>query len=324
MTHSRKVLSAFAAASLFFQSALPAIAQSGTDILDRPLQITAIPDIPVMNDFQLGPTRFELQMSPGEERTIEVMIVSRMGRNGSYQFELEDFGPSENESDQTKLYGDKVGPYSAKSWLTPQVTSVTLQHGDRIYVPVTVRVPLDADPGDHYAAILVRRDPTSEDKTGGGLSVISRVGSLFLITVKGDVVKKGELLSIATAKNLYFNLSVPFSLRAKNEGTIRLYPEGSIRIKNLLGVTVDEIPVQDWILLRNSTRSVQLNWEPRFALGRYTATTDVTFSDEPTTSYSVSFWVIPLLPVLGILIAIFIVSYLVQYFFSRFELKKKK
>lgn len=302
---------------------LPAFAQTESGSLPTTLQVVPQTNIPVRNDFQLGPTRFELEMAPGEERTIEVQLVSREGKNSTFTFETEDFGPSDSETEQTHLYGTAIGPYSAKAWLSPSVSSISLEQGDRVYIPVTIRVPKDADPGDHYAALLGKKSPTAEDTTTGGLSVVSRVGVLFLITVKGNIVKKGDLLSISTAKSLYFNLTVPLSLRAKNEGTIRLYPTGSINIKNLLGVTVDQIPVQDWILLRNSTRSVQISWAPRFALGRYTATTDIKMSGDPTTSFSVSFWVIPLLPVLGILIAIFLVSFLVQYFFSRFEIKKK-
>lgn len=303
-------------------SSLPAFAQT-EEATSSPIQVTPQSDIPVRNDFQLGPTRFEMEMAPGEERTIEVQVISRMGKNSNFSFETEDFGPGETESEQTHLYGKEMGPYSAKTWLSPQVSSISLEHGDRVYIPVTIRVPTDSDPGDHYAALLAKREPTAEDTTAGGLSVISRVGVLFLVTVKGEVVKKGSLLSIATPKSLYFNLSVPLSLRGKNEGTIRLYPAGTIAIKNLLGVTVDEVPVQDWILLRNSTRSVQLSWSPRFALGRYTATTDVLLSGDATTPLSVSFWVIPLLPVLGILVAIFLVSFLVQYFFAKFEIRKK-
>lgn len=286
-----------------------------------PIRIELQPEVPVRNDFQLGPTRFELELAPGETRTLQIELTSRMGRHASFDFEKEDFGPGENENDQTKLYGNLKGPYSAKEWLTPGATSVSLEHGERAFVPVTISVPANADPGDHYAAVMAKRE--SDEKTAGGIAIVSRVGILFLITVKGDVVRKGEVLSLSTAKSLYFNMNVPLSIRAKNEGTIRLYPEGTVDVKNLLGVTVDQIPVSDWVVLRNSTRSVQLTWKPTFALGRYTATTNIKINGQPANAMTVSFWVVPLLPVLGILIAIFLVSFFVQYFFARFEIKKK-
>lgn len=287
------------------------------------IQIIPQTNVDVRNDFQVGPTRFDLALDPGEEKDLELQITSRMGRQATFTMLTEDFSAGENENDQTKLYGANRGPYSAKDWVTTAVNSITLNHADRAYIPVTIHVPKDADPGDHYAAVMTQRDLTPEEKKAGGVNVISRVGVLILITVKGPVVTKGDITSISTQQHLYFDLKVPLSIRGKNDGTVRMIPQGTVDIRNILGVTVDQIPVQDWIVLRNSVRSHAFTWTPKFALGFYTAKTNLTIFGNPVAPMSVSFWVIPLLPVLLVLIAIFVVSFLVQVFFSRFEIKRK-
>lgn len=312
-----------AAALLVVQSMfLPVQAWAQTAAPVRSVQVVPQPNTDVRNDFLLGPTRFELTLAPGEERTIEVELTSRMGRSASFTLEKEDFSPSENENEQTRLYGTQKGPYSAKDWITPLVGNITIVHGERAYIPVTVSVPANADPGDHYAALLAKRDVVAGE-VNGGIAVVSRVGALFLITVDGAVERKGALESFTTPKNFYSDTIVPFTLRAKNSGTVRMYPEGEVRIRNILGVTVDRIPVKNWIVLRNSSRSQELKWSPRFALGLYTAETHISVFGEKGPLLSVSFWVVPVLPVLLILIAIFLVSFLVQYFFAHFEVRKK-
>ena len=91
------------------------------------------------------------------------------------------------------------------------------------------------------------------------------------------------------------------------------------------GRTVDEIPLRDWYVLRSSTRRREIVWLPRFALGYYTAQLSISgVGGEPDIRIGAPFWVIPALPVLLAIIAIFGASFLVQIFFSRFEIKKKK
>lgn len=300
-----------------------AVAQESSPVANaRGVQVVPQQNVDIRNDFQFGPTRFELTLAPGEEKTVEIQLTSRMGRQASFSMEKEDFSPSENENEQTRLYGNQKGPFSAKDWLTPLVGNITLTHGDRAYIPVTVRVPPDADPGDHYAALLAKRD-IDPNETNGGIAVVSRVGTLFLITVEGSVERKGSLMNFSTPKSLYTDSHVPFLLRAKNDGTVRMYPDGQVEIRNILGVAVDRLPVKDWIVLRNSTRSLTLDWKPTFALGRYTAEAQLKVFGEDMSVIKVAFWVIPILPVIIVLLAIFLVSFLVQYFLSHFEIRKK-
>ena len=155
--------------------------------------------------------------------------------------------------------------------------------------------------------------------------MISRVGALILLTVRGDTVTEGTLQQFSTSKRVYFALPAQFLIQYRNTGTVHIVPRGKIEIKNMFGITVDEIPLRDWYVLRSSTRRREIVWLPRFALGYYTAQLSISgVGGEPDIRIGAPFWVIPALPVLLAIIAIFGASFLVQIFFSRFEIKKKK
>lgn len=289
----------------------------------NPVTISDQAGVEVRGDFQVGPTRFVLEMDPGEERIIEIQLTSREGEPRTYTLGIEDFSVTDDGTDSIQFYGNGAGPFSAKSWIDPAAWNIGINHGQRAFVPVKVTVPKNAAVGDHYSVVLFQRDPKANQ--GGGFNLVARIGALLLITVKGDLVREGSMQGFSVGKQLNWSLPVQFALRYRNTGTVHLVPTGHIEISNLLGIPVDDIPVKDWYVLRNSLRQRDIAWQPKFALGYYTATLHLSSAGQQgETVQTVSFWVIPALPVLIVLLAIFAVSFLVQAFFSRFEIKKKR
>ena len=289
----------------------------------RPINIVQQSGIEVRGDFQVGPTRFVIELDPGEEKTIEVQLTSREGEPRSFSVGVEDFSISDDGLDNIQFYGNGSGPFSAYSWVTTGTKNINLRHGERAFVPVKISVPKNAAVGDHYAVVLFTRD--MKDPSKPGLNIVARVGALLLITVKGDVIREGSLQQFLVSKPVFWSLPSQFLLQYKNAGTVHLVPRGHIEIRNIFGATVDDIPIQDWYILRNSVRRREIMWQPRFALGYYSATLHIqSFESSPEVQQTVWFWVIPALPVLLALIAIFIVSFIVQAFMSHFEIRRKK
>jgi hypothetical protein len=279
---------------------------------------------PVLNDFTLGPTRFLLSMLPGDTQTVDVELTNREGKPMIYDLSTEDFIADPGREGTPTFFGDGIdGPYPARLWVTPEIRRVELNHGERAFIRVTVRVPRGSDAGDHQTALIVTRE-TKPAPNAAGFNIVSRVASLFVITVQGNVVEKGSILNLSARHTLNWFLPVFLHMEGRDDGTVHMLPVGSVQIRNIFGILVDEIPFTDWVILRNSSRAIDFTWGPRFALGRYTATTHFTaFNGHALQDVTTSFWVVPLLPVLLILLAIFFVSFLVQYFFSRFEIRTK-
>ena len=277
----------------------------------------------VLGDFTLGPARFLLPMGTGSVQTVEVQLTNRTGDEAVFLLHTEDFASDQDEESTPRFFEQGTeGPYPARLWVEPETDRIRLRHGERAFVRVTVRVPDDAEPGDHQAAVIVSQENAGTGRSG--FIIQSRVASLFVITVAGDVDRRGTIESLQSRHHLNWSYPVHLRLRARNDGNVHIAPIGSVEVRNIFGVPVDEIPVRDWIILRDAARPFDFAWNPRFALGYYTATANLTIAGAATDPVSVSFWVIPLLPVLIVLLAIFLVSFLVQYFFSRFEISRKR
>lgn len=308
-----------------FLTVSPAAAATPVSVLRPPsLRINVQSNTPVIRDFTVGPARFLLSMQPGEQRTVDIELTNREGESSIFDLTTEDFIADPEHEGTSTFFGEDVdGPFSARRWLAPEIRRVQLNHADRAFIRVMVSVPKDADPGDHQAALIVTREEAPS--TVSGIAIVSRVAALFIITVQGDVVEEGSIEQLTAHRFLNWSLPVGFRLTAKNSGSVRMLPSGTVEIRNIFGIPVDSVPFNDWVVLRDSTRSRDFSWLPRFALGRYTAVTDFTaFNGRHLPPVSTAFWVIPLLPVLLILLVIFVVSFAVQYFFSRFEIHQKK
>lgn len=300
------------------------LAQQSEEADAANLRVNLQNDTPVMGDFTVGPTRHVFALQPGEERSTEIQLTNRTGGEAIFHLSAEDFASNEEGEGSPRFFEPSLdGPYPARSWLIPEVNTVRLQHGERAFIRIKIVVPNDAEPGDHQTALIITRE--GDTRSEGGFQIVPRVASLFILSVAGDIVRDGDIEELWPRR--YFNWFLPVYLHAKarNDGNVYMAPQGTVTIRNIFGIVVDELLIEDWIVLRNSTREFNLNWQPKFALGRYSVETNLSaFDGTPLTQRTTSFWVIPLLPVLLLLLLIFLVTLATQYFMERFEIRRKR
>ncbi len=164
---------------------------------------------PAGGDFVLGPGKSELWMDPGQKITKEIYITNRIGKTMDFKIEIEDFRGSTDPERTVVLLGKERGPYSLKDYLHPEVSRFTLNHGERIILQVEISIPQDAEPGGLYGAVLITAEPPEteikgeEEKTASQVRIISRLGTLFFVRVKGDVEAEGFLKDFRLDKNFY-------------------------------------------------------------------------------------------------------------------------
>jgi hypothetical protein len=290
-------------------------------------QIQDLPDTEVKGDIVLGPSKLELFLNPGEKATKDVMITNRTGRTINFSLDLEDFKGSDDPNQPIIFLGKDPGPYSLKDWMSTELNSITLKHGQRIILPVTISVPSDADPGGHYGVVFAVVNPEAASTTtdnAGQVSIVSRAGALFFVRVNGDVQENGQLAGLSVDKKFFEKGPLDLNIIYKNSGSVHLTPYGSIEIKNVLGKTIDQIELDPWFVMPDSTRLRKVTWDKGFLFGKYTATAYVNrgyadIMDEK----SVSFWVIPWKIVAAGLIVLFLIVWFFYWILSRFEFKRK-
>jgi hypothetical protein len=288
--------------------------------------------LPVENDFALGGGSIELWVNPGDKYTREITITNRLGKTMDFNVEVEDFKGSRNPEEWVLFLGNEIGPYTLKDYLKPEITKFTLNHGQRITLPIEVSIPKDAEPGGRYGAILVSTNPpesqrveVEKEQAKGAVRIISRLSSLFFVRVKGDVKENGFFKELKIDKKFYEKGPIYFKLFFENKGNVHLTPHGIIEIRNLFGKKVDEIKVDPWFVLPDSLRLREVKWERPWLFGRYTALVSINRGYQDIVDQkSVVFWVIPWKIISAGLIALALIVWFFTWVASHFEIRRKR
>jgi len=281
-----------------------------------------------VGDFVVGPGRTEISLAPGETIIQNISVTNRISDNRLFELVVEDITGSADGSSAVRSTGDERGPYSIIDYISFQSDTFTLALGERAQIPIMVSVPEDAEPGGYYGSVLISTVQKGEQgETSAPRSpLIARVGSLFFLTIEGDVETEGEVLSLDTlADNKWFQ-SGPIDLGVvyENSGSIHLNPYGEISITNMFGEEVGYVQLEPWFVLPKSLRIREVTWDREFLLGRYSATAKINRGyDNLVDEVSVTFWVLPWKVVGTIFVGVFIVLFSLRAFFRRFEFKRK-
>ncbi|NBD74177.1 hypothetical protein GVX82_04020 [Patescibacteria group bacterium] len=276
-------------------------------------------------DFVVGPGKIELVMEPGETRTVEVAISNRMGAERTFQLSTEDLSGSPDAERAVVLHGAERGPYTLRDYLFPAANRITIEDGIRTFVPVTVSIPEDAEPGGRYGALLVSVT-SDQPQSAAGAVIVSRVGVMFFVRVTGEVEEQGAFttLNTETGRRFYTDGPIEFSIGYRNDGNVHLNPYGRITIENTLGNTVAAQEIDPWFALPNSERARTLTWDRPLLFGRYTATVELNLGyDNAIETKRVSFWVIPIGLVGLILLGLFLIFFVLRFLVTRIEIKVK-
>lgn len=304
-------------------------------VLLAPFQVRAyatehLPSDEVFGDFVVGPGKMDVELHPGESKTVELTLANRMGDEREFEIHVEDMKGSEDPAQAVVLLGGEKGPYSLRDYFSFPEQTFTLPHATKARIPVTITIPKDAEPGGFYGSVLLTT--TSKKVTGpngevvGGAAVISRIGVLFFVTVPGATKQEGVLESFATkAHQMFFTGGdITFQALFRNTGDLHMKPSGQIKITNMLGTPIETIAVDSWFSLPHSLRLREVVWQRTGLIGRYTAelTLNRGYNDLRDTMKT-TFWVIPLLPAAIVLVSIFIIFFVIRYLVTHVEIRRK-
>jgi len=265
--------------------------------------------------LQITPPILETNAGPGEQFETQISITNRTDDLVTLEAFVRDFVASP-EGDAPRILGEEEkSSFSLKNWLLLDQKSFVLAPQEERAVKVTIAVPNDAEPGGHYGLVGFT-EPNTEIQEG--VSVRAGVATLFLVTVAGAIEEQATI-SRFSAPSLVLTTKVPLTLQLTNEGNVHLKPAGSIRITNLWGQTVAELPVNDnqSAVLPDSQRQFTTLWHHPAAFGYYRtwATVRITPSGETLTAGPVTIWVFPLRTI-GIALLSLVLFILVLYEFE--------
>lgn len=288
-------------------------------MLLAPLQAAAVPS-PTPNAYgeglQISPAVKELQAFPGQSATMVISLKNVAGQELIARPEVDDFGAS-GESGQPKIYpaGEDNGRFSLRTWVQP-LGDIRIGANQVKDITITIKVPVNAEPGGHYGVIRFTALPPSLEGTGVALS--ASIGTLVLMKVPGNVTEllKYDSFFTANAKSgneqgFFQSGPVKFVQRIQNAGTVHERPKGHLIIKNMFGKQVADLAVNstNGAVLPDSVRRYDETWSQKGLLGHYTATANLVYANGKVLESNVaSFWVVPVIPaliILAILVALF-------------------
>ncbi|MBP9763265.1 MAG: hypothetical protein KBD10_00780 [Candidatus Pacebacteria bacterium] len=288
-----------------------------------------------VNDFVLEPAKNEVFLDPNSTATKTISVINRIDKIVTFQIDIEDVVGSENPSEQVKLLGEEKSPYSLKNFLIPEITEFTLNPGEKITIPVKVELPADSEPRGYYGAIIVSAKGAEtglgdEAFVKGVTKLVTRVGSIFLVRVNGDLKESSHLWdfkALGPVKKFYSTHPKGFEVAIKNDGNVHLVHYGEIKIKNIFGRQIANIPLNAFFSLPDSVRYREVNWPASFSFGFYKAEIELYQGfgkDAGFLNSEISFFVIPW-TILALLILVSAIIYgLIRLFKNNFKIERKK
>jgi hypothetical protein len=296
---------------------------------ERWFKVEELSGVVNQGDFVVGPGRVELELKPGQSAVYEVSLANRIDDGRNFSLDFEDVSGTEDAKRSVVFLGEERGPYTIKDYLSVPENTIKLNLGERARIPVTITVPEDAEPGGYYGGLLIStiKDDGRDEGAGTARSpIIARVGTLFFITVPGEVEKSGEVkdVSIIDKRWWYEHGPIKMSVLYENTGSVHLNPYGEVRVKNIFGEEVGFVELEPWFVLPKSLRSREFSWDRELLFGRYVADVSINRGyDDVIDSYSVVFWVLPWKVLLSVFFTLFIIILGFRLLFKKFEFKRR-
>ncbi|MFH1207746.1 MAG: hypothetical protein V1668_04035 [Patescibacteria group bacterium] len=265
----------------------------------------------------LIPPMLEFGLIKGEPTKTSIKIFNETTAPVELYTEVKNFTAS-GDSGQPAFDFTDAEQVGFSTWVTVQKGPITVNPGARFEVPVTINTPTDADPGGHYAAVFFTTSPPAD----GQVRIASKIGTLLLAQVSGDVKESGSISEFDSfsAQKGFNRLPVKFYTIFKNTGNIHLRPTGSIAITNMFGKEQAKLAFNsaNGATLPSSSRRYETTWEKmsvnestgnawsgfwqeyanertNFAIGRFTAKVSVTAgsANSVADNAQMTFWVFP-------------------------------
>lgn len=282
------------------------------------------------------PPLFQLTIGPGEFWSSTLKVVNTNTYDVTYYAEVVNFEPEgENGAGKfTPRVNASEDPthrtFSLASWVEISSEPILVKAGSSAEIPFTVKVPSDAEPGGHYASILVGTRPSGDALSGPSVKISTLVSSLLLVRISGDIDERGRIREFYSEQSLYQTPRADFTLRFENLGNVHLRPRGDITLYNMWGKERGSLVINQngnfGNVLPKSIRKFNFSWEGEeslFDIGRYSAVVTLGYGEEgkQNTSGTAYFWVIPIIPAsitLGVIVGfLLIMTWFIRRYIQR-------
>jgi hypothetical protein len=238
------------------------------------------PKAPELNDIAISPSRIELLMLPGTEKTVVVNLIYSSDPGKGQPTRVLAYLGDWSITKQGKIVFFPAGSRanSASPWLVYSPTEVTVIPGKRHPIRVTVSVPKDAAAGEYITALFVepRPDDIKLEQDRKQVRVKFRLAAVFYVMIPAltQDASLENLKAEATEKALIITPVL------RNKGNTHVRPIYSIKLLDKSGATIAESQETESLpVLADSETEIPLAIEKVLPAGSYSVRYRVKFSE---------------------------------------------
>ncbi len=249
--------------------------------------------------FTTTPSLFEINLNPGESWSSNLLVANKNSEDLILHLSKVNL-----DEGMAPIVNSEFGVFinSLSDWISFDNEVISLAKKQNLAVPFHLQLPADAQPGKHFAALLVGTQPLMIGS--GGAKSASFISSVVSVSVGGAIRSVGSIKSFITEKKIYEKPEVGFLLTFQNNGNVNLKPSGRIIIDNNRGEEMGSVILSsNSPILSGESRKFTIRWEGDKSVnrpGRYRAVVDLTFGENAQeATEEVTFWIIPVTLILG-------------------------
>ena len=254
----------------------------------------------------VSPPRIDITANPGEtiQKTIKITNDSA-DRELILQARTFDFIVQDNLGTPIRVTETASGRYLASPWFTLERSELVIPPKSTTQLVAIITIPQDALPGGHYAGVFF--EPVTNR---GGKNTVSytttQVGSLFGITIAGDIKYDALVKSFQTKLNFNEFGPIDFTAELENQSDTHIRPTTKIVIHDMLGRQLTELPLDEVNIFPYTSRLLNGTWNQVWGFGRYTATLSAAYGPGLVASRTIYFWIMPYRLIAAIVVALLV------------------
>lgn len=256
----------------------------------------------------ISPPISDLSLKPGDVSEQTIRITNPTDKLMEIYPQVQNFR-AKGEGGEPDFYpaSNDESKFSLASWIKFSQSKVALTPEQVAEFKYRITVPIDAEPGGHYGVIFFATEPPKTEANSNQVSVASKIGSLVLVRIPGDINENGKITDFS-ANKFFFKGPVLFTTRIQNSGNIHFKPKGQIIIKNWQGKSIESIEFNgiSGNVLPDSTRKFEENWQPsKWTFGYFSANLGLAYGESnQTLQGKLVFWIIPWWAIVSLIVVI--------------------
>lgn len=274
--------------------------------------------------LSVSPTLFDMTANPEQEWVSTIRVINSNSYDITVYVDVVNFTPKGEGGvgEFLPVLPEESQGQTLAEWIDVKNDELKVPAEKTVDIPLDIKIPADAPPGGHYAAVMIGTKSLNDDKKKTMVETAQVVTSLVFLRVTGDVIEKGSIRSFRGLEYLVDKPEMTLELRFQNDGNVHLLPQGQIKISNMWGQERGLIPVNQKTLFGNvlpeQIRKYTFSWTGEwsiFDMGRYKAVATLGYGADSKqfTSSETSFWFIPWKIASSILLGLFLFIYVMMW-----------